>query len=98
MCHCDEQITFYELESSVIARYKKSEGFIDAEEYPLPTGHLQRLVWSTLEYPETSWLAFVVSVVSECNLYASHCSSKKDLPCHTVSLSLRSRPITSSCR
>jgi len=41
---------FYELESSVIDRYKKLEGFIDVEDNPLPTGHLQRLVWSTFEY------------------------------------------------
>jgi len=52
---------FYELETSVISKYKKSEGFIDAEDSPLPAGRLQRLVWSTLEYPETSRLAFVVS-------------------------------------
>lgn len=55
---------FYELESSAIERYKKSEGFIDIEDSPLPTGRLQRLIWSTFEYPETSRLAFVVSVVS----------------------------------
>jgi len=55
---------FYELESSAIERYKKSEGFIEVEDCPMPTGRLQRLVWSTFEHPETSRLAFVVSVFS----------------------------------
>jgi len=59
-----EQIMFYELESPVIDKYKRSEGFIDVEVLPLPSGHLQRLFWSTFEYPETSWLAFCVSVLS----------------------------------
>ena len=63
--NCVEQIMFYELESSVIERYKKSEGFIDVEATPLPAGRLQKLVWSTFEYPETSCVAFVVSVVSQ---------------------------------
>ena len=48
----------------MIDKYKKSEGFIDVESLSLPAGRLQRLFWSTFEYPETSWLAFVVSVLS----------------------------------
>ena len=59
-----EQIMFYELELPAIQKYKKSEGFIDADVCPMPIGRLQRLVWSTFEYPETSRVAFVVSVVS----------------------------------
>jgi len=39
---------FYELESSAIERYKKSEGFIDVEDYPLPSGRLQRRPWFPL--------------------------------------------------
>ena len=62
---------FYEIESSVIARYRKSEGFLEGETCLLPAGHLQRLVWSTFEHPETSRAAFIVSVVSVCILVLS---------------------------
>jgi len=37
---------FYELESSAVEKYKKSEGFIDVEDCPMPTGRLQRIIWS----------------------------------------------------
>lgn len=52
------------LNSLVIQRYKSDEGFTEEEEKRLPNDLLQRKFWLLFEYPESSFQAKIVAILS----------------------------------
>ena len=57
------ELEFFELEKEIINDYRREEGYI-AEKIELPEKGIQRKLWMTLEFPETSLQAYVLAVVS----------------------------------
>jgi hypothetical protein len=49
---------------SAIERYKNDEGFFIEEEKRLPKNLLQRKLWLLLDYPESSFQARIVAIIS----------------------------------
>ncbi|KAG7263794.1 hypothetical protein CRUP_009978 [Coryphaenoides rupestris] len=59
-----EEMRFYELGDTAIARFKQDEGFPTEEEHPLPSNALQRRLWMLFEYPESSSCARIIAIIS----------------------------------
>ncbi|XP_021963697.2 potassium voltage-gated channel subfamily A member 7 [Folsomia candida] len=59
-----EELKFYDLGATAIERYKNDEGFLAEEEKRLPKNLLQRKLWLLLEFPESSFQARIVAIMS----------------------------------
>ena len=58
-----DELVFYQLEPDAIDEYRRSEGYT-TETIMWPSNATLRRIWMVFEFPETSWLAFVVAVWS----------------------------------
>ncbi|XP_046861000.1 potassium voltage-gated channel subfamily A member 7-like isoform X2 [Xenia sp. Carnegie-2017] len=59
-----DEIRFYELGEDVLQRVEQEEGYIEEEKPVLPTRPLQRAVWKLFEFPDTSFAARIIAVIS----------------------------------
>lgn len=57
------ELDFFEIEKEVVEEYRTDEGYI-AEKIVLPEKGFQRKIWMTMEYPETSMVAYIIAIVS----------------------------------
>ena len=57
------EVEFYEIEKAAIDEYKRSEGYI-VRHIELPDGRIARRVWELFEYPDTSFVAFLIALLS----------------------------------
>lgn len=58
-----DECEFFEVEEQIIKEYKKDEGYIE-NVYEYPDNPVMAKIWALFEYPETSWLAFIVGCIS----------------------------------
>jgi len=61
-----DEIRFYELGDDILQRVEREEGYIEEEEPILPEGKWQRKIWELFEFPDTSFAARIVAVISVC--------------------------------
>lgn len=68
-----EELQFYQMGTSVIDAFKASEGYILEEEGEpeMPKNKLTRLIWEAFEYPGSSKVSTVLSIVSVILILAS---------------------------
>lgn len=67
------EVEFYEIEKAAIDEYKRSEGYI-VRHIELPDGRIARRVWELFEYPDTSFAAFILAMLSVlCTLISIVC-------------------------
>lgn len=60
-----QEIKFYEFDIKVIEAYKEKEGFPpEHKERQMPTCRLQKQIWQLLEYPDSSFMAKIVVILS----------------------------------
>ena len=60
-----EEIRFYSLGEEEVNRLLEEEGYVDDKEEPiLPEGETQRKIWQLFEYPDTSFSARIIAVIS----------------------------------
>ena len=59
-----EEISFYELDSEAVEKYRVDEGFLKEDVKLLPENEFQRKVWLLFEYPESSLAARCVAICS----------------------------------
>ena len=59
-----EEITFFELGKEVLAQLRKEENLEAAKKTSLPRNRCRRYLWATLEYPEFSFIAKCVHILS----------------------------------
>jgi potassium voltage-gated channel Shaker-related subfamily A member 1 len=59
-----EEITFFELGKEVLAQLRKEENLEAAKKTLLPRNRRRRYLWATLEYPEYSFIAKCVHILS----------------------------------
>lgn len=57
------ELDFYQIEKEKIELYKKEEGYV-SEKMVLPENPCKRKIWLLMEYPETSFAAYVIAIVS----------------------------------
>ncbi|XP_078341953.1 potassium voltage-gated channel subfamily A member 1-like isoform X2 [Crassostrea virginica] len=57
------ELDFYQIEKEKIELYKKEEGYV-SEMMELPENPCKRKIWLLMEYPETSFAAYVIAIVS----------------------------------
>ncbi|KAK3101691.1 hypothetical protein FSP39_005515 [Pinctada imbricata] len=57
------ELEFYQIEKEMIEIYKKEEGYISSK-MDLPESKWKRKLWLLMEYPETSFAAYVIAIVS----------------------------------
>lgn len=59
-----EEIKYFQLDSEAIEKFKADEGFVKEKVKDLPTNEFQKLIWLTFEYPESSFAAKVIALIS----------------------------------
>ncbi|KAL8604156.1 hypothetical protein ACOMHN_047368 [Nucella lapillus] len=57
------ELEFFEIEKDVVDEYRREEGYA-TERVVLPEKGLKRVIWMTMEYPETSTLAYIIAIAS----------------------------------
>ncbi|XP_014677730.1 PREDICTED: potassium voltage-gated channel subfamily A member 7-like, partial [Priapulus caudatus] len=67
------EIRFFQLGDAVLDKYATSEGLIKDVEKPMPSSPLQRKIWQLFEYPESSFLARIVALLSVTVIILSIC-------------------------
>lgn len=59
-----DEIRFYKLGDDVLQRVEQEEGYIEEEKPDLPDHPLQRAVWKLFEFPDTSFAARIIAIIS----------------------------------
>ena len=59
-----DEIRFYELGEDVLQRVEQEEGYIEEEKPDLPDHPLQRAIWKLFEFPDTSFAARIIAIIS----------------------------------
>ncbi len=59
-----EEITFFDLDKEALAQIRKDENLKEIQKIRLPQNRCRRYLWATLEYPEFSFMAKCVHVLS----------------------------------
>ena len=57
------ELLYYELEDQVLDEYKEAEGYTK-ENIVLPENETLRKIWILFEFPETSWAALAIAILS----------------------------------
>ncbi|CAB4020371.1 potassium voltage-gated channel subfamily A member 1-like isoform X1 [Paramuricea clavata] len=59
-----DEIRFYELGDEVLQRVEQEEGYIEEEKPDLPDHPLQKAIWKLFEFPDTSFAARIIAIIS----------------------------------
>ena len=59
-----EEVTFFELGRDALQQLRKDENLEEVKKALLPRNHIRRALWATMEYPEYSWLAKLLNIIS----------------------------------
>lgn len=57
------ELDFFEIEREVVDHYRQEEGYM-TENKILPERGFKRRIWMIMEYPETSFLAYIIAIIS----------------------------------
>jgi len=92
-----EELEFYQMGSSVIDAFKVSEGFIleDTELPDMPNNKVSKAIWEAFEYPGSSVMSTVLSIISVVLILASIVTfcvetlpAYKNVDCNAVNVTL----------
>ncbi len=59
-----EEITFFQLGQEAISQLRKNENMKEIQKVRLPKNSIRRYIWATMEYPDYSFLAKIVNIIS----------------------------------
>jgi hypothetical protein len=59
-----EEITFFQLGQEALNQIRKDENIKEVKRIRLPKNHIRRSIWATMEYPDYSLMAKIISIIS----------------------------------
>ena len=59
-----EEVSFFDLGRDAIQQLRKEENLEEVKRALLPRNYIRRVLWATMEYPEYSWVAKLMNIVS----------------------------------
>ncbi|CAF0834132.1 unnamed protein product [Adineta ricciae] len=101
-----EEITFFQLGPEALKQIRKDENIKEVKKIRLPKNRLRRSIWITMEYPDYSFLAKVVNIISLSMVLIStitlaieslpQYSDLDDFDCEKLSYSTTTEPSTNT--
>jgi hypothetical protein len=59
-----EEVTFFQLGQEALNQIRKDENVKEVKKIRLPKNRIRRVIWATMEYPDYSLMAKIVSIIS----------------------------------